>query len=98
MSAEWYCEGCGYLVAQYGISEPPEHQLCAICGWVQQHVPTEHVMLVRRAHEPGGSWEPERARRPYVDVRMPERACDYCGSAYRGPAVYCSLTCAQADA
>lgn len=34
----------------------------------------------------------------YIDERFDERACDHCGKPYRGPAVYCSLKCAQADA
>jgi hypothetical protein len=35
---------------------------------------------------------------PYRNDRFPERACDYCGKPYRGPAVYCSHDCATADA
>jgi len=34
----------------------------------------------------------------YINERFDERACDHCGKPYRGPAVYCSLKCAQADA
>lgn len=34
----------------------------------------------------------------YRDDSFPERACDRCGTLYRGPAVYCSLKCALADA
>ncbi len=34
----------------------------------------------------------------YIDPSWPERACDNCHKIYRGPAVYCSLTCALADA
>ena len=34
----------------------------------------------------------------YRDEKYPERACDCCGKLYRGPAVYCSLACAVADA
>ena len=34
----------------------------------------------------------------YKNPRLPERACDHCGKLYRGPAVYCSLECAVADA
>jgi RecJ-like exonuclease len=34
----------------------------------------------------------------YRDPQFPERACDKCGELYRGPAVYCSLRCALADA
>jgi RecJ-like exonuclease len=33
----------------------------------------------------------------YIDPAFPERACDYCGKLYRGPAVYCSLECATDD-
>jgi hypothetical protein len=39
-----------------------------------------------------------RARLAYRDDSYPERACDHCGALYRGPAVYCSLDCALADA
>ena len=39
-----------------------------------------------------------RAEAAYRDERMPERACERCGALYRGPAVYCSLACAIADA
>lgn len=34
----------------------------------------------------------------YRDDVYPERLCDRCASLYRGPAVYCSLECAIADA
>ena len=34
----------------------------------------------------------------YLDDTFPERVCDGCGKLYRGPAVYCSRTCAIADA
>lgn len=39
-----------------------------------------------------------RAEADYHDPRCPERACDRGGAPYRGPAVYCSLTCAEEDA
>lgn len=45
---------------------------------------------------------PERAtvfaQAAYRDDTYPERACDRCGATYQGPAVYCSLKCAVADA
>jgi hypothetical protein len=45
---------------------------------------------------------PERttafARAAYRDDTFPARLCDHCGTSYRGPAVYCSLECAVADA
>jgi hypothetical protein len=40
----------------------------------------------------------ESADDAYRDVRLEERVCDRCGKPYRGPAVYCSLACALADA
>lgn len=43
------------------------------------------------------SWR-ERAEAAYRDDSCPERACDRCGEPYKGPAVYCSLACAVADA
>lgn len=40
----------------------------------------------------------QRAEAAYADARFAERACDRCGKLYRGPAVYCQLTCALEDA
>jgi hypothetical protein len=40
----------------------------------------------------------DRAEAAYFDESYPERLCDYCGKPYRGPAVYCALRCAIADA
>jgi hypothetical protein len=34
----------------------------------------------------------------YHDDACEPRACDHCSATYRGPAVYCSLECALADA
>jgi hypothetical protein len=39
-----------------------------------------------------------RARAAYQDDNYPPRPCDHCRLEYRGPAVYCSLECALADA
>lgn len=41
-----------------------------------------------------------RARAAYHDPTYPERTCEYepCSKTYTGPAVYCSLDCAIADA
>jgi hypothetical protein len=38
------------------------------------------------------------AESAYVDPTLPPRECDNCHKIYRGPAVYCSLECALADA
>jgi len=39
-----------------------------------------------------------RSRAAFRDPSRPERECDGCGQPYRGPGVYCSFRCAQADA
>lgn len=39
-----------------------------------------------------------RAEAAYQDDSFEPRICDRCGREYRGPAVYCSLACALADA
>lgn len=39
-----------------------------------------------------------RAEAAYSAPGYPPRRCDRCGQGYVGPAVYCSLTCALADA
>lgn len=59
------------------------------------------------APHPGPHYAPHPARLPcapigddpaYRDAAREARACDRCGATYSGPAVYCSLRCAQADA
>lgn len=40
---------------------------------------------------------PRPAVEAYRDDAFPERLCDFCGTLYRGPAVYCSLECATED-
>ena len=40
----------------------------------------------------------DRAEAAYSDPSCPARDCDHCGRSYAGPAVYCSLGCALADA
>lgn len=39
-----------------------------------------------------------RPRIGYENTAFAERRCDWCSQWYRGPAVYCSLKCALADA
>jgi hypothetical protein len=34
----------------------------------------------------------------YADDSYPKRTCEHCSKLYRGPAVYCSIECAVADA
>jgi hypothetical protein len=42
--------------------------------------------------------EADAAQAAYHDPSMPRRECDYCRLPYNGPAIYCSLSCAVADA
>jgi hypothetical protein len=53
--------------------------------------------LRARVRELQGDTESE-AEAAYRDDACDERPCDYCGTIYRGPAVYCRLACALADA
>ncbi len=43
-------------------------------------------------------WMRERPVNAYVNAAYQPRQCDRCGTTYRGPAVYCCLECAIADA
>jgi hypothetical protein len=52
----------------------------------------------RAAAEVSRAAAAQKARSAYRDDSFAERTCDRCGRSYRGPAVYCSLECAVADA
>lgn len=93
---EFDCEGCGFGIVSFGSPPSDNLMLCAICAWLTEHERPDRIMETRRRCEPGG-WIRERTLRAYRDPSLPERACDYCGKTYRGPAVYCSLECALAD-
>lgn len=54
--------------------------------------------LLRKALPPMPDRATAFARSSYHNDDYPERLCDRCGKTYRGPAVYCSLECALADA
>jgi hypothetical protein len=40
----------------------------------------------------------KKVNQKYRNENCQKRDCDFCGKPYRGPAVYCSLECALADA
>lgn len=46
----------------------------------------------------GWTCKPPDPAAAYFDNSFPERACDYCRRPYRGPALYCCLAHAVADA
>lgn len=59
------------------------------------------VMVARRAYMPFGvtsNQDAPQVKDAYFDPRFLARGCDNCGKVYNGPAVYCSLACALADA
>ena len=61
--------------------------------------PNDEWLHQREAAEPETPQEAkQRAIEAYCDDRYAERLCDFCQRLYRGPAVYCQLSCAQADA
>ena len=73
------------------MSDQPIGYTCPSCGRTSYH-PKD--LLCRYC----GACGYEDDDSPYRDAAYPERACDHCGKLYRGPAVYCSLRCAVADA
>jgi hypothetical protein len=51
-------------------------------------------------HSDAARWAKAVLGRPaggYIDSDFAERACDHCGTRYRGPSVYCSPGCVEAD-
>lgn len=68
---------------------------CDAAGSAEPIDLAEEERRAARADPRQMSLEPMAA---YADDAFPERACDFCGKLYRGPAVYCSLECALADA
>lgn len=55
---------------------------------------TEFLSFARDLFEASKAVAPDA----YRDDTLEPRECDKCGKLYRGPAVYCSLTCALSDA
>ena len=91
------CAKCGEQVGIYPSGQealrrfPAMRIVCVQC--IEPH--TREVLVPGALDEP---FESVPAAKAYRDARYPERACDRCGGLYRGPAVYCSLDCAVADA
>lgn len=54
--------------------------------------------LQAHAREEGREEMRKRAEKLYRNESCRKRLCEKCGKPYRGPAVYCSLECALADA
>lgn len=72
---------------------------CAACGAVQERNAIRCEQCGKPLVFPKFGNDPyEDGGRGYLDDTYPERPCDHCAKLYRGPAVYCSLECAVADA
>ena len=86
-SVAFDCQDCGVSVVRW--FEGPT--LCAECQWISE---------LPLADQPGARRWLRRlhAETDYRNESYAERACDRCGGLYHGPAVYCSLACAVADA
>jgi len=95
------CNGSGVASCcdAAGSSSSPPSFVCPRCGAEsfnandirERYCGRCHVFVDDLPHK-------RRAEEAYRDHRFPERLCDHCGKPYRGPAVYCSLECAIADA
>lgn len=101
------CGGTGFITIDY-VEHPGERRgdiipcreciggIASCCDgagsgdWIK-----EHNRAVEARQALGAKLIAEAA---YRNERWPERLCDHCQKPYRGPAVYCSLECALADA
>ncbi len=96
---EFECADCDLLVFSVGPRHNPDRR-CAGCQFVADARPADReelrAELARR--EVIGTPRPRAAVEAYADPAYPPRPCDHCGRSYQGPAVYCSISCALADA
>jgi ribosomal protein L37E len=79
---------------QAAAADPALPFVCPICGRPSWH-PRD---LAERFCRVCGFMDDRLAAAAYCNSVYPARACDGCGKSYQGPAVYCSLECAVADA
>jgi hypothetical protein len=97
MMCEYTCRDCGIHVIAIVLDTPPTPPRCAICMFAAGIADSSDREAIR-AHclDTEGMMHWKRIG-CYIDESFPERACDYCGRRYRGPAVYCRQACALAD-
>ena len=91
------CPDCGHVIWRLDIGSPR----CAGCLWLTW-IDDADDRAKARAHliaqgTIGEGVTRERAKRAYHDPTFPKRDCDGCGQPYTGPAVYCSIGCAERD-
>jgi hypothetical protein len=96
---EFDCPDCGDHVFAFGIGKPPDPPLCATCQVIREQPPGPGREAIRAALYDPEAMQYWMAIGSYVDRDCPERRCDNpgCQRLYRGPAMYCSLACADAD-
>jgi hypothetical protein len=86
------CRGRGWTPAG-GDGDEPDHEPCPYCEGAPPADFYTQAEIERSQRRIGALLESY-----YRDDTYEERACDCCSRPYRGPAVYCSLTCALDDA
>ena len=93
------CNDCDTIVESAGPLDNPERR-CAGCQFIAE-VAQENREAMRAAMFANGAIgrpRPREAVEAYHDDSKPWRECDHCGRSYRGPSVYCCVSCALADA
>lgn len=95
---EYDCQDCGVHVYSFGLDRPPSPPRCVVCQTIRDIPPGVEREDVRAALYDREAMEYWIETGSYIDQDYPERLCDACEKPYHGPAVYCSLACATADA
>jgi hypothetical protein len=87
------CPDCGDRLLRGPRGGASQNLTCRRCAmkWVAHGFVTGKVLAADCAGR-------DAAQAAYYDPLYPVRNCDYCDKEYRGPAVYCCLACALADA
>lgn len=99
---EFDCQDCGRHVIMFMRGgNSPTH--CSSCAWVNEFIEGAEQAEVRQLLGVPLKSSLHEVLRPtpreaYRDDSYLPRHCDRCQKVYRGPAVYCSLDCAMADA
>ena len=100
MTITFECNDCDTVVFSAGPTHDPNRR-CAACQIIAEQVnPAQREQMRTYFAKIGmiGAPRPRAAVAAYADPSCPERACDGCGRAYRGPAIFCCLSCALGDA
>ena len=96
---EFDCTDCDIHVLAWGPRLNPDRR-CIGCQFIAEMPAGEREEMRAEMASRGviGTPRPRAAVEAYADPTRPPRPCDHCGRSYRGPAAYCCLSCALADA